>query len=380
MKKSKLKIILSSLGCMFILVVGGLYAYDYIQPYKMYQRALSQTTKEKKVLMQTTSETTNELNEIVTKSMKYALDRENKTFYLTKEEDNKETELLVHEKSLYLKIGDNEYTKITDSSYLDSFTNDIKYDGDTDYEEFQKQITQNIDRNNIKKETVERKIGDKDYNLTQLTLTVPKDIAKELISNYLVKDFNNNLDKLVDETISLQEIQFSTTDTPITEEDKENLKEEMTKLLSENIKEKVESIEFSDIKIEIAIDNKGYIRYRNESYEMIMDGTKNTINNINEYIDFGKNVEIISPDDIDLVDYEEYLEKQKEINQEKILKYTIENPAEAIDVQKISLTEDESINSEENKKNDETKKEEEKKVDETKKEDVKVNETTLKED
>lgn len=324
----------------FLIVSISIYIYNYTKPYNLYVRALSQTTKEKQVLIQSTLNTKGELKELKSKSIKYSLDRDKKIIYLTKNEDDEETELLVYEKTLYLKIDENKFAKITDSSYLDKFTNDVKYDGDSTYDDFQKQIRDNIDKNNIKKEKIEKQIGETNYELTQLTLTVPKDMAKEIISNYLLKDFNENLESLVNETVDLQETQLLETENPMTNEDKESLKEEMTKILTSNLEEKIKNMNFSDITIKIAIDKKGYIRYREEEYIMEIDGEKSNISNINEYICFGKNTSIIDPKGIEVIDYKDYLEEQKLLNQEKVLKYTVENPNEDIDIQKINQIDD----------------------------------------
>lgn len=252
-----------------------------------------------------------------------------------KTESRDSSELLVVDKLLYLKDGDN-YIEITDSNYLDTFTNNMKIEGNEIYNVFQEKIRNSFDKKNIKKENIVKTIDDIEYNLIEYTLVVPKEEAKDIISSYIKDDFEKNLKQLVSETIDTQE---KTNENKMSEEDKVKLKEEMESLLNINLEEKIKNMEFSDISIKVDVDKSGYIRYRNESYSINIEGKTNQLENITEYLSFGKDVKITNPNDIKIKDLDLYLNEQKEKEKKQVKSFILENPDKEINLLENNVTE-----------------------------------------
>lgn len=329
--------ILIGLGACIVLVGVSYFAYDYTKPFNVYERAFAKTNKENKVNIQNTLITSGEIEELNSQAIEYSVDRDKKIIEMKKNNgnDDSKTEILIDDKTLYLKIEDGKYVNIVDSDYLNEFTNNIKIEGNNIYDTFQEKIRDSFDKENIQENTIDKKIGDKDYKLKELTLVVPKEKAKDIILSYIKEDFYENSDKLIDETIKVQEQSYAKDGKQLSDEDKQKLKEQMSKIFATNLEDKLKNIEYSDITIKVGIDKSGYIRYREESYDVIMDNKSNTLRNITEYVSFGNDVTLTNPKEIELMDYEEYVNKKKQENKEEIKKYALENPDEDINLTKI---------------------------------------------
>lgn len=348
-KKSIIILILISL----IMCIIGLsyFIYNFNKPFNIYERAYSQTIKENKIFIKNTLITSGDIEELNSQSIEYSVDKNKKIIDIIKNngKDNEKSQLLIEDKKLYLKTEDEKYVNITNSSYLDEFTNNMKIEGNNVYDEFQQQIRDSFDKNNILKEKINKRIGDIDYKLIELTLTVPKEKAKEIISSYIKKDFSENSQELVEETILAQEQSILSTGKSLSNEDKKKLENEMLNLLKTNLEKKIESMDYSDITIKVCVDTEGYIRYREESYDIIIGEKTNTLKNITEYVLFGNNVEITNPKKIDIIDFETYIKEQKEKHKEEIKDFALENPDEDLSISNVKQKTEEKNKQEVNK-------------------------------
>ena len=306
--------------------------YYINRPVNVYERGLKKTLAATKTSVQNTINTKGDINELNSQTFLCSTDKEKNLIEVTKVDKNIQSQLLIVGDTLYLK--DNEkYVNIADSNYLSKFTNNMNLEGNSIYDNFQEKIRESISKDNLEMKKENMTIGGKEYTLKMINLVVPKEKAQEIISAYVKDDFEKNADTLIDETIQTQE---TLSNKPFSDEEKKSLTEKMKEQLMGNLKEKIDNMGYSDITIKVGIDNAGYVRYREENYTMALEGKNSIIQNVTEYVAFGKDVQITNPDTIEKEDLETYLEKQKEKQKENIKNNALENPNGEVDLSKAN--------------------------------------------
>lgn len=318
-----------------VLTTGvGSYIYYRNRPVNVYERGLKKTLEATRTSVQNTINTSGDINELNSQTFFCSTDKEKNILEVTKIDKDIQSQVLVVGNELYLK-DNSKYVNIADSDYLKKFTNNMKLEGNKIYDDFQEKIRESISKKNLEMKKEKVTIGNKDYVLRMIDLVVPKEKAEEIISAYVKDDFESNADTLIDETISTQQTLSNAT---FSEKEKQSLKDKMKEQLLGNLQEKLDNMKYSDITIRVGIDDDGYIRYREENYTMTLEGKNSTIQNITQYLAFGKDVQITNPDTIEKEDLETYLENQKEKQKNNIKNNALEHPNGEIDITKAKDT------------------------------------------
>lgn len=334
----KNKIINIIMFCIFVIAGTGAGSYIYYinQPVNVYERALKKTISENRTSIKNTVNTTGEIDGLTSQTILCSTDKEQKILEVSKADSDTQAQLLIVNNTLYLKDKE-KYVNIADNNYIKTFTNNIKMAGNTDYDNFQEKIQESISKENLQLTKVTKKIGNIDVDLRMVDLVVPQKKAEKLISEYVKKDYEENAKKLVEETVAAQE---KISNIKYTEEETNKLKAKLNKKIEDNLKEKLDNMSYSDIKIKVGIDNKGYIRYKEEKYSITLEGKSSNIQNITEYIAFGKNVEITNPNTIEKESLEEYLNNQKEKQKTSVKDSALNDPDGNLDLSISTKTEE----------------------------------------
>lgn len=361
MINKKIKNICMGIGIVLFVFIGSCTIYSYTRPFNIYQRAVTKTMKENKTHIKNELISSGEIDELKSQQIEYSIDKKNQFVEIKGDSIGEDcTEMLISKDKLYLKYGD-DYVNIMDSDYINSLTNkltsSLNLDGDNIYDDYQQELINSIDKKNITKERVIQNINNKDMPLTMLTLTIDKDKAKDLIHSYIEKNFSKNMDQLVDETIAAQVSLTKASNITYTSDDIKTLKNIMLDNLKKSLQEKLNTIEYSDMKMLIGVDSIGYIRYREEEYELSIDNKKNSIKNTTEYLDFGKNVNLTNLDSVKVLSVEEFLANKKETQKEELKNFALKNPNKEISIENATQDKMENNSDEENSESPENKSE-----------------------
>lgn len=329
----KIRNVILGISSAIIILGTSLYIYDCTRPYNIYEKAITKTENENIKHIKNKLISNGEIEELSSQSIDYMVDNTKKIIEIKKNILGKDetSEMLIVDNKLYSKDGE-EYINIIDSDYLEEVTSNIKIEGNTTYDNYRDLLMDSVESKDIVMTKETKKVDNKDVALKVFSLTIDKEKAKNIISTYIEKDYIENLDVLVNETINSQIEISKATNVEYTEEEIQELNTQLKIALETSLKEKLNTIEYSDIKILVGVDSSGYVRYREESYDISIDGKGNTITNITEYIAFGSTVEITNPDNIKIKTVEEMVQKQTEEKKKTLKEYALDNPDKEVSV------------------------------------------------
>lgn len=318
----------------FILL--GINIYNYMKPYNIYVRALEKTNNENIMYIKNKITSTGDINGLENQSLEYKINKKDNIMEIKKNLLGLEgsNDIYIHGEKIYLKYKD-KYVNFVDSDFMNKIFSNLKVKGNTSYENYEKQIREKIDKNHITKETIVKNINDMDLELKLYTMTINKNDAKKIISSYIKESFNNNLDELIDETVSTQIELSKLSQKEYTEDEISLLKKELKNTLLTTLNNKIDNMDYSDIILKVGIDNNGYIKYREENYNLTIEGKINNIKNVTEYLDFGKNVVFEDINDSNIISKEEYLKQQTNEQKKEIKDYALQNPEEDISLSNV---------------------------------------------
>lgn len=302
---TKIKKMLYSVGVTFLVLGISIGLYSYNKPFNVYQRALEKTSKQTKINIKSNLASSGKLEELSSQSVEYAIDKENKIIEVSKKEKDKtKTNLYINKDKLYVKDGDY-YVDILNSDYIDKLTSNLTVEGTDIYDAYQSNISKSIDKNSIKVKKGTKTINNQKVKLKLLEITIDKDKAKKIISEYIKKEYLSNLENVVSETIESEVELAKSNNITYSDEEIETLKEKLLETLTSKLEEKLKSMKYSNIEIIIGVDKNGLIRYREEKYNITIDKKNNSIKNTTKYIAFGDDVKITNPKSIKVKKYED---------------------------------------------------------------------------
>lgn len=343
-----IKRILLGMGSL-VMIFGISYGiYQYNKPTNLYERAVNKTEKQNKSHIKNTLISTGDLEELTSQSIDYLIDKKDKVIQVKKtiEGSNETSELLLVKDKVYVKTDDY-YVDFANSEYLNSITDNLLVEGNSSYDEFQKALYKNVNKDTMRVEKEVKKIDGKDTKLKVLYLTIEKEKSKEIISSYIEKEYLSDLDLIVNETVKSQVEMSKSADIKFSEEDINKLKTELRTLLEKRLKEKISTIQYSDISIKLGVDSSGLIRYKEENYTLSIEGKENSIQSTTEYLDFGSSVEVTDPTKVTIKSLDEAMNEKKEEKKEEYKDYALENPDKNVSLSDVDKEKKEDSKKEE---------------------------------
>lgn len=232
--------------------------------------------------------------------------------YVETNTDGDIVSLYITKDAIYLKDGEtDQYINLTGSLVGDMMLTMVNFaELNDEYKKFNEQIMNTVEEDDVTMEDAEITVNGKQEKVKKISLTLSEDKIRDIYVEYIESMAKKIMTSLTEDLADFQiEMEQSITGEEMSEEEKESVKKGLQEELDRQLKEQVDSIEFSDLVIVFYIKD-GIILKKEESYTMKVDGKESKSKTVIEVLEYGDDVKCPEIPEDKIISLDEYMEFQ----------------------------------------------------------------------
>ena len=232
--------------------------------------------------------------------------------YVETNTDGDIVSLYITKDAIYLKDGEtDQYINLTGSLVGDMMLTMVNFaELNDEYKKFNEQIMNTVEEDDVTMEDAEITVNGKQEKVKKISLTLSEDKIRDIYAEYIESMAKKIMASLTEDLADFQiEMEQSITGEEMSEEEKESVKKGLQEELDRQLKEQVDSIEFSDLVIVFYIKD-GIILKKEESYTMKVDGKESKSKTVIEVLEYGDDVKCPEIPEDKIISLDEYMEFQ----------------------------------------------------------------------
>ena len=232
--------------------------------------------------------------------------------YVETNTDGDIVSLYITKDAIYLKDGEtDQYINLTGSLVGDMMLTMVNFaELNDEYKKFNEQIMNTVEEDDVTMEDAEITVNGKQEKVKKISLTLSEDKIRDIYAEYIESMAKKIMASLTEDLADFQiEMEQSITGEEMSEEEKESVKKGLQEELDRQLKEQVDSIEFSDLAIVFYIKD-GIILKKEESYTMKVDGKESKSKTVIEVLEYGDDVKCPEIPEDKIISLDEYMEFQ----------------------------------------------------------------------
>lgn len=232
--------------------------------------------------------------------------------YVETNTDGDIVSLYITKDAIYLKDGEtDQYINLTGSLVGDMMLTMVNFaELNDEYKKFNEQIMNTVEEDDVTMEDAEITVNGKQEKVKKISLTLSEDKIRDIYAEYIESMAKKIMASLTEDLADFQiEMEQSITGEEMSEEEKESVKKGLQEELDRQLKEQVDSIEFSDLVIVFYIKD-GIILKKEESYTMNIDGKESKSKTVIEVLEYGDDVKCPEIPEDKIISLDEYMEFQ----------------------------------------------------------------------
>ena len=232
--------------------------------------------------------------------------------YVETNTDGDIVSLYITKDAIYLKDGEtDQYINLTGSLVGDMILTMVNFaELNDEYKKFNEQIMNTVEEDDVTMEDAEITVNGKQEKVKKISLTLSEDKIRDIYAEYIESMAKKIMASLTEDLADFQiEMEQSITGEEMSEEEKESVKKGLQEELDRQLKEQVDSIEFSDLVIVFYIKD-GIILKKEESYTMKVDGKESKSKTVIEVLEYGDDVKCPEIPEDKIISLDEYMEFQ----------------------------------------------------------------------
>lgn len=232
--------------------------------------------------------------------------------YVKTNTDGDIVSLYITKDAIYLKDGEtDQYINLTGSLVGDMMLTMVNFaELNDEYKKFNEQIMNTVEEDDVTMEDAEITVNGKQEKVKKISLTLSEDKIRDIYAEYIESMAKKIMTSLTEDLADFQiEMEQSITGEEMSEEEKESVKKGLQEELDRQLKEQVDSIEFSDLVIVFYIKD-GIILKKEESYTMKVDGKESKSKTVIEVLEYGDDVKCPEIPEDKIISLDEYMEFQ----------------------------------------------------------------------
>lgn len=232
--------------------------------------------------------------------------------YVETNTDGDIVSLYITKDAIYLKDGEtDQYINLTGSLVGDMMLTMVNFaELNDEYKKFNEQIMNTVEEDDVTMEDAEITVNGKQEKVKKISLTLSEDKIRDIYAEYIESMAKKIMTSLTEDLADFQiEMEQSITGEEMSEEEKESVKKGLQEELDRQLKEQVDSIEFSDLVIVFYIKD-GIILKKEESYTMKVDGKESKSKTVIEVLEYGDDVKCPEIPEDKIISLDEYMEFQ----------------------------------------------------------------------
>lgn len=232
--------------------------------------------------------------------------------YVETNTDGDIVSLYITKDAIYLKDGEtDQYINLTGSLVGDMMLTMVNFaELNDEYKKFNEQIMNTVEEDDVTMEDAEITVNGKQEKVKKISLTLSEDKIRDIYAEYIESMAKKIMTSLTEDLADFQiEMEQSITGEEMSEEEKESVKKGLQEELDKQLKEQVDSIEFSDLVIVFYIKD-GIILKKEESYTMKVDGKESKSKTVIEVLEYGDDVKCPEIPEDKIISLDEYMEFQ----------------------------------------------------------------------